>query len=986
MKKKLLSLSVALCCVLTSNIIPQISAVTTDEIVQQSEEQKVFIVELENAPMAERVKKDNSQENPFNSDNTEAMKQELMDEHEQVKSLISENIPQVSFEGRKDFTVLINAFTVSATEEEARKISEIEGVKRVSEQNVVKQDTAKNNTVKRIATENSIQTMTLPETDTTTSVMDISEQYTGEGILVAILDTSMLTNHEAFSVAPQNPKYSMEDMQNLLTGSEMNVSENENYLDTVKSDKIIFAYDYADGDTDVFSADDVTGGHGCHVAGIVAGNNGEDFFGQARNAQIAFMKVMSDNSEYMTSEAEISALEDAVLIGADVINCSYGTTALYMQPDNPYNEIMQNIKNLGIIIDVAIGNEFNQFDLVEEGGLPYTDYIDYSMDNCPGNLPFCMGVGSFGYDEETDKYHASDFSSWGFTPDLKLKPDITTLGEQVLSSVNSSADAYEAWEGTSMATPRMAGYSAMMKEMLLTSEDSERFGKIINRDGLVNTINTVFMNTAELITDEENGLPVSPRKQGSGMVNISSALNADVYISVDGNETPKAEIGYSEDGMYSFSITIDNLSDTDKQMKLDTIINTDNYTYEEETGKYVDTLTPLGLDKTIITYLGTDENNTVSVPAGESANVTVSIELDRDDMEQLMQVFTNGFYVDGFLSITDEDNEYSVAISGFAGDWLKQSVFDEQGLLQPNGIFEIKEPGEDEEASTDFIDFGMGADGKLHPEKLSVSFMNEFVDSVAPAFFPIRNTLGGFSISLYDETGKELSNEYMDYSQQKVSYGLADYLILTKYGTDKKEEFEDGKTYTYEISASFEGDVLLNGIENARVHKSTVSFLVDNDKPVVEKFEYDKENNVINMTVSDNAYLGEILLQADGVLVYISSAEEIDPDISKGGSVEVTVDLSETECKYQYDLTISDYAGNSEVKTIRLAVAEPTLIGDLNLDDKFNISDLILLARYLVGADNYLTYQMVANADYNYDGNLNIMDMILMAKAIANVQ
>ena len=411
MKKKLLSLSVALCCVLTSNIIPQISAVTTDEIVQQSEEQKVFIVELENAPMAERVKKDNSQENPFNSDNTEAMKQELMDEHEQVKSLISENIPQVSFEGRKDFTVLINAFTVSATEEEARKISEIEGVKRVSEQNVVKQDTAKNNTVKRIATENSIQTMTLPETDTTTSVMDISEQYTGEGILVAILDTSMLTNHEAFSVAPQNPKYSMEDMQNLLTGSEMNVSENENYLDTVKYDKIIFAYDYADGDTDVFSADDVTGGHGCHVAGIVAGNNGEDFFGQARNAQIAFMKVMSDNSEYTTSEAEISALEDAVLIGADVINCSYGTTALYMQPDNPYNEIMQNIKNLGIIIDVAIGNEFNQFDLVEKGGLPYTDYIDYSMDSCPGNLPFCIGVGSFGYDEETDKYHTSDFST-----------------------------------------------------------------------------------------------------------------------------------------------------------------------------------------------------------------------------------------------------------------------------------------------------------------------------------------------------------------------------------------------------------------------------------------------------------------------------------------------------------------------------------------------------------------------------------------------
>lgn len=981
MKKKLLSLSIALCCILTSGIIPQISAVT-EETVQQ--EQKVFIVELENAPMAERVKKNNSQKNPFISDNAETIKQELMNEHEQVKNLISENIPQVSFEDRKDFTVLINAFTVSATEEEAQKISEIEGVKRVSEQNVVKQDTAKNNIVKRIATENSIQTMTLPETSTTTSVMDISEQYTGEGILVAVLDTSMLTTHEAFSVTPQNPKYSVEDMETLLSYGGMTISEDENYLDAVKNDKIIFAYDYADGDTDVFSADDYTGGHGCHVAGIVAGNNGRDFYGQARNAQIAFMKVMSDNSEYTTSEAEISALEDAVLIGADVINCSYGTTSLYMQPDNPYNEIMQNIKNLGIIIDVAIGNEFNQFDLVEEGGLPYTDYIDYSMDNCPGNLPFCMGVGSFGYDEATDKYHTSDFSSWGFTPDLKLKPDITTLGEHVVSSVNSSADAYETWKGTSMATPRMAGYSAMMKEMLLTSENSEKFGDIINRDGIVNTINTVLMNTAELITDEESGLPVSPRKQGSGMVNINSALNADVYISVDGNETPKAEIGYSEDGTYSFSVTINNLSDTDKQMKLDTIINTDNYTYEEETGKYVDTLTPLRLDKTVITYSETDEDNIVSVPAGESANVTVSIELDKDDMEQLMQVFTNGFYVDGFLKITDEDNEYSVAISGFAGDWLKQSVFDEQGLLQPNGIFEVKEPGEDEEASTDFINRGIGTDGNLHPEKLSVSFMNEFVDSVAPAFYPIRNILGGFSISLYDETGKEISNKYMDYSSQKVSYDLRDYLILTTSETDGKEKFENGKTYTYEISASFEGDVLLNGIENARVHKSTVSFLVDNEKPVVEKFEYDKENNVINMTVSDNAYLDGILLQADGVPVYISSAEEIDPNISKGGSAEVTVDLSETECKYQYDLTVSDYAGNSEVKTIRLAVAEPTLIGDLNLDGKVNITDLILSAKYIVGADNYLTYEMFANADYNSDGDVNIMDLILMAKFIVN--
>lgn len=968
MKKKLLSLSIALGCILTSNVISA----------EQQETQKVFVVELENAPMAERVKTDNSQKNPLVSESAETIKQELMSEHEQIKNSISANIPQVSFEGRKDFIVLMNGFTVLATEEDAEKISEIEGVKAVSEQNVVKQD----NTEKRIATENSIQKMTLPETDTMSSAVEISEQYTGEGILVAVLDTSMLTTHEAFSVSPQNPKYSIEDMETLLSYGGMAVSEDENYLDVVKSEKIIFAYDYADGDTDVFSAEDYTGGHGCHVAGIVAGNNGTDFYGQAKDAQIAFMKVMSDNSEYTTFEAELSALEDAVWLGADVINCSYGTTSLYMQENNQYVEIMQNIKDLGIMIDVAIGNEFNQFDLVEDGGLPYTDYIDYSMDSCPANLPYCMGVGSSRYDETTEKYYASEFSSWGFTPDLKLKPDIVTIGENVLSSVNSAENAYETWRGTSMSTPRMAGYSAMMKEMLLTSELSENFVDIIVRDGVVNTINTVIMNTAELITDDESGLPISPRKQGAGMVNINSALNADVYISVDGNETPKAEIGYSEDGTYSFSVTINNLSENDKQMKLDTIINTDNYRYEQETGKYINTLTPLRLDKTVITYSGTDEDNIVSVPANGSANVTISISLDKNDMEQLMQVFTNGFYVDGFLKVTDEDNEYSVPVCGFAGDWLKQSVFDEQNFLQPNGIFKIKYADNDEEATTDFIDYGTGFDGKLHTEKLSVSFMNGFVNSVAPAFYPIRNILGGFSISLYDEDGKKISDEYMDYSQQKVSYGLRDYVILTKFDPDTAENFENGKTYTYEINSRFEGDVLLNGIENAKIHSSKLSFIVDNEKPVVEKFEYDEENNVMHIVVSDNAYLGGIVLQADEIPIYIASAEEIDPNISKGGSVEITVDLSETECNYQYDLKVSDYAENEEVKTLRIAIAEPTLIGDMNFDDKVNISDLILLARYIAGVDNYLSYNVFANADYNSDGDVNIMDLILMAKFI----
>ena len=136
------------------------------------------------------------------------------------------------------------------------------------------------------------ETPVLPNMGSSTEIIGApiawQEGYTGEGGVVAILDTGIRATHEAFSVNPDNITLSRDALQAIVTqyGSYMHAGTTVNSL--YKSDKIPFGWDYKYNDYDPnHGASD----HGTHVAGTAAGNNGDDFKGVAPDAQLVVMQV-----------------------------------------------------------------------------------------------------------------------------------------------------------------------------------------------------------------------------------------------------------------------------------------------------------------------------------------------------------------------------------------------------------------------------------------------------------------------------------------------------------------------------------------------------------------------------------------------------------------------------------------------------------------------------------------------------------------------
>lgn len=223
-----------------------------------------------------------------------------------------------------------------------------------------------------------------------------ADETGGEGTVIAVLDSGFDVSHPAFRLTkPASAAIKKADITAVRYKLNARAA-------AFVSPKIPFAYDYAGSDTNVYSIEP----HGTSMAGIIAGN-GEQYEGVAPEAQLLLMKVFDDN-DLSTESDVIAALEDAVILGADVINLSLGSA---VGADNGYPldpalaEALENAAALGVIVNGAAGNDGHiglQSDINSKLGLalPSTSTMDYGTISSPASVGAVNAVASKNSDVE----------------------------------------------------------------------------------------------------------------------------------------------------------------------------------------------------------------------------------------------------------------------------------------------------------------------------------------------------------------------------------------------------------------------------------------------------------------------------------------------------------------------------------------------------------------------------------------------------------
>ena len=278
----------------------------------------------------------------------------------------------------------------------------------------------------------------------------------------------------------------------------------------------------------------------------------------------------------------------------------------------------------------------------------------------------------------SSKYSMSSFSSWGVTPDLRLKPEVAAPGGNIYSSVPGGT--YEFMSGTSMATPQMAGVSAVVLQRV---QNDPLFASMSAREK-VDVVQNLIMGTAAPIADplQDTGDPYSPRKQGSGLTNVLAATTSSVYPTVKGapeSSRPKADLGDGTKGWH-FDVTLHNLSGVEATYALNTQALSEIVEDGFFTGHSSD-WRGAGVD---IAYSGaavsgTGEGATITVPASGEATVGVDVTPRAAFDSYVAQNAPNGTFLDGFVRLTSKtasQPDLTVPYMGFYGDWGKAPIFD----------------------------------------------------------------------------------------------------------------------------------------------------------------------------------------------------------------------------------------------------------------------------------------------------------------------
>ena len=272
---------------------------------------------------------------------------------------------------------------------------------------------------------------------------------------------------------------------------------------------------------------------------------------------------------------------------------------------------------------------------------------------------------------------ASEFSAWGVTPDLRLKPEIAAPGGDIMSAY--LGNQYQRLSGTSMASPQVAGISALVRQRL-AADPAFSAVSATDKNALVTNL---LMGTAHPLIDVElgDGTYYSPRKVGAGAVDALAATTATVYPSVVGAadpSRPKADLGDGTTG-WTFQVRLTNLSDAAHTYTL----GGQALSEMVEEGLFAEHSQNWAGHGISLTFAGDSlaeagGTQQVTVPAASTATVSVTVTPEAEFAAFAAQNTPQGTFIDGAVTFTsgDETPSLTVPYLGFYGSWGAPSVFD----------------------------------------------------------------------------------------------------------------------------------------------------------------------------------------------------------------------------------------------------------------------------------------------------------------------
>lgn len=189
-------------------------------------------------------------------------------------------------------------------------------------------------------------------------------------------------------------------------------------------------------------------------------------------------------------------------------------------------------------------------------------------------------------------------SSRGLSRGQNLKPDVSAPGDTIFSAAVGTGDEGASFTGTSMAAPHVAGVMALLKQANPTWGVAELKALVMNT-----ATNDVFSTTAKTT-------PLTPSRQGAGRVSITNALGSPVvaYLKSDPAQVSLSFGAVAVTNVQTFSkvVEVKNTSASDITYDLSMVER-----YQPNAGLDFNLSAP-----------------SVTVPAGGTAQFTVSVEVD----------------------------------------------------------------------------------------------------------------------------------------------------------------------------------------------------------------------------------------------------------------------------------------------------------------------------------------------------------------------